>query len=147
MRRYAFAEEAYVMMGDYFEFSLARAAGCGFGLIHVSAQWAKMLKISMSTPETHVRRGALDVRHALAYLRRMKVPFLPEHEPNTARELYSYMAGTPGFSPAVLGEVVRAAKRYAMEITRGVPVKVHLVSYEGDILVDSEEDTCDRYRI
>ena len=57
------------------------------------------------------------------------------------------MAGTPGFSPAVLGEVVRAAKRYAMEITGGVPVKVHLVSYEGDIIVDSEENIRNRHRI
>ena len=147
MKRYAFAEEAYVMMGDYFGFSLAGAARRGFGIIHVSAQWAKMLKISMSTPETHVRRGALDVGRALAHLRRMEVPFLPEREPNTARELYNYMAKAPGFSPAALGKVVSAAKRYAMEITGGAPVKVHLVSYEGDILIDSEEDICDRHRI
>ena len=147
MRRYGLAEEAYVMMGDYFEFSLVSAAARGFRAIHVCAQWAKMLKISMSTPETHVRRGALDVRRALAHLRLLGLPFLPEGEPNTARELYDCMAKAPGFSPSALGKVVGAAKRYAMEITGGAPVKVHLVSYEGDIIVDSEEDTCDRHRI
>jgi DNA-directed RNA polymerase subunit K/omega len=31
-----------------------------------------------------------------------------------------------------------AAKRYAEEIASGAPVIVHLVSYEGEILADSE---------
>ena len=37
--------------------------------IHLCAQWAKMLKIAMATPQTHVRHGAIDIKKAIEFLK------------------------------------------------------------------------------
>ena len=138
MKRYAFAEEAYVMMGDYFEFSLTDARRHGFKRIHISAQWAKMLKISMSTPQTHARHGTIDTRKGAEHLNGLGIAITRDRDFNTAREIYDYLVATYGFSLPMFRKICVAAKRYAEGITAGIPVIAHLVSYEGTILVDSE---------
>ena len=138
MKKYRVPEEAYVMMGDYFEFSLAEAKKHTFQKIHISAHWAKMLKISMSTPQTHVRHGAIDIRKGMEHLTRMGIAVPEGREFNTAREIYDYLISTYGLSRPMLRKVCLAAKRYAEGITAGIPVTTHLVSYEGDIITDSE---------
>jgi cobalt-precorrin-5B (C1)-methyltransferase len=138
MKKYAFAEEAYVMMGDYVEFSLTDARKHGFKKIHVSAQWAKMLKILMSTPQTHVRHGAINVRDGVEHLNELGIAVPLNRDFNTARQIYDYLIATCGLSRPMFSKVCIEAKRYAEGLTAGIPVIVHLVSYEGDILVDSE---------
>ena len=69
MKKYGFADEAYVMMGDYLEYSLQDAKKHGFEAIHLCAQWAKMIKTAMSTPQTHVRHGAIGGDDAAVFLR------------------------------------------------------------------------------
>ncbi len=138
MKKYRMPEEAYVMMGDYFEFSLAEAKKHTFEKIHISAHWAKMLKISMSTPQTHVRHGAIDIKKGVAHLNLMGIAVPEDREFNTAREIYDYLISTYGLSRPMLRKVCFAAKRYAEGITAGIPVMTHLVSYEGDIIADSE---------
>ncbi|MBI5665128.1 MAG: cobalt-precorrin-5B (C(1))-methyltransferase, partial [Nitrospirae bacterium] len=54
MKKYKLPEEVYVLMGDYLEYSLKEAVKHGFKNIHLCAQWAKMVKIAMATPQTHV---------------------------------------------------------------------------------------------
>jgi cobalt-precorrin-5B (C1)-methyltransferase len=147
MKRYRFPDGAYVMMGDYFAFSLGSAREHGFRRIHVSAQWAKMLKISMATPETHVRHGAIDAGKAVGHLTRMGVAVSQERDFNTAREIYTSLATSPGFPFPLLGAVCDAVKRYAERMSGGIPVIVHLVSYEGDILGDGEEGTDTGHRL
>ncbi|NOZ69885.1 MAG: cobalamin biosynthesis protein CbiD [Deferribacteres bacterium] len=68
MKKYHFPEESYVLMGDYLEYSLLEAGKHNFRKIHLCAQWAKMLKIAMATPQTHVRFGAIDIRKAVEFL-------------------------------------------------------------------------------
>ena len=138
MKTYAFAEEAYVMMGDYVEFSLTEARRRGFEEIHVSAQWAKMLKISMATPQTHARHGTTDAKKAVEHLNGLGIAIPGERDFNTMREIYDYVVAAHGFSRAIFSKVCIAAKQYAESITAGIPVIAHLVSYEGAILVDSE---------
>jgi cobalt-precorrin-5B (C1)-methyltransferase len=138
MKRYAFAEEAYVMMGDYVEFSLTDARKHAFKEIHISAQWAKILKISMSTPQTHVRHGTINVKKGSEHLNRLGIAVPRDRDFNTAREIYDYLVATYGYSLPMFRKVCIAAKRYAEQITAGIPVIAHLVSYEGDILVESE---------
>jgi cobalt-precorrin-5B (C1)-methyltransferase len=138
MKRYAFAEEAYVMMGDYVEFSLTDARKYAFKKVHVSAQWAKMLKILMSTPQTHVRHGAINLRKGVERLNELGIAVPRDRDFNTAREIYDYLVVTYGLSLPMFRKVCIAAKRYAEGLTAGIPVIAHLVSYEGDILVDSE---------
>jgi cobalt-precorrin-5B (C1)-methyltransferase len=138
MKKYKMPEEAYVLMGDYFEFSLVDSKKHDFKKIHISAHWAKMLKISMSTPQTHVRHGAIDIRKGVEHLNRMGLPVPEGRDFNTAREIYDYLVSTYGLSRPMLRKVCDAAKEYAEGITAGIPVITHLVSYEGDIIVDSE---------
>jgi cobalt-precorrin-5B (C1)-methyltransferase len=138
MKKYGLPEEAYVMMGDYFEFSLAEAKKHNFDKIHISAHWAKMLKISMSTPQTHVRHGAIDIKKGVEHLNRLGIAVPESREFNTAREIYDYLVSTYGSLRPMLREVCLAAKRYAEEIAGGNLVTTHLVSYEGDIIADSE---------
>jgi cobalt-precorrin-5B (C1)-methyltransferase len=138
MKKYGFPEEAYVMMGDYFEFSIIDAKRHDFKKIHISAHWAKMLKISMSTPQTHVRHGAIDIRKAVDHLNDRGINVPRDRDFNTAREIYDYLVSTQGLLLPMLRKVCAAAKRYAEGITGGIPVIAHLVSYDGDIIVDSE---------
>ncbi len=145
MKRYHFPEEAYVMMGDYLEFSLLDAVKHGFARIHLCAQWAKMLKIALATPQTHVRHGAIEIGKSVDLLNRLGIPVPREREFNTARELFEYLlSGYGAEAPAyrtgrpAFRKVCSAAKRYAESICRGVPVKSHLVSYNGEIIAASE---------
>lgn len=138
MKKYGLPEESYVMMGDYFEFSLLDARKHGFKKIHISAHWAKMLKISMSTPHTHVRHGAIDLKKGVEHLNQMGIGVPEDREFNTAREIYDYIVSAYPDAAALLKKICVAAKKYAQEITGGMTVITHLVSYEGDIILDSE---------
>jgi cobalt-precorrin-5B (C1)-methyltransferase len=138
MEKYKMPEEAYVMMGDHFEFSLIDAKKHDFRKVHISAHWAKMLKISMSTPQTHVCHGAIDIAKGVEHLNRLGLPVPKDRDFNTAREIYDYLVSTYGPSLRMLRKVCLAAKEYAEGITGGIPVITHLVSYDGAIIVDSE---------
>jgi len=138
IKKYHLPEESYVMMGDYLEFALREAEGHGFIRIHLCAQWAKMLKIAMATPQTHVRHGAIDLIKAVEFLNTFGVEVSKEMPFNTAREIFDYIKSALRTPHSALSAVCIAAKRYAEEIVSGVPVIVYLVSYEGDILADSE---------
>jgi cobalt-precorrin-5B (C1)-methyltransferase len=137
MARYGLPEEAYVMMGDYVEFALSEAAARGFRKVHLSAQWAKMIKIAMAVPQTHVRHGAIDPREATGFLKGLGLPDFPCRDFNTAREIFDLIAGTSTNSlRPILSRVCAVAKGYAESVTGGIPVGVHLVSYEGEIIED-----------
>jgi len=139
MKQFRLPEEAYVMMGDYLEFSLSEAKRHAFRKIHLCAQWAKMLKIALSTPQTHVRHGALDVGKAVDLLIHLGIPIPREREFNTAREIFDFLINskliTQNSSP--FQRVCDAAREYAEGIA-GVPVAAHLVSYGGEIFTTSD---------
>jgi len=146
MKKFAMPEEVYVLMGDYLEYSLQEARRHGFKRIRLCAQWAKMVKIAMATPQTHVRFGAIDIKKASDFLDGLGVGAygntpLRSHEFNTAREIFDYIlsrrnAGARHALP--LQKVCKAARHYAEGITGGIPVTAYLVSYEGEIIADSE---------
>lgn len=139
MGRYGLPEESYVMMGDYLEFSLLDARSHGFERIHLCSQWAKMLKIALATPQTHVRHGAIDLGRAVGLLNRLGIEVPRDRAFNTAREVFDFLRASEsssGTSP--FSAVCRTAQDYAEAVTKGVPVRVHLVSYEGEIIASSE---------
>lgn len=138
MERYNLPEEAYVMMGDYLEFSLLDAKKHGFTRVHLCAQWAKMLKIAMATPQTHVRHGAIDVDKGVRLLNSLGIAIQRDSGFNTAREVFDYIVSVHGGGPSLLRKVCNSAKGYAEGITCGIPVVSHLVSYHGEIIVSSE---------
>jgi cobalt-precorrin-5B (C1)-methyltransferase len=152
MNRYNFPEEVYVMMGDYLEFALIEAKRHEFKKIHLCAQWAKMLKIAMSTPQTHVRHGALDVKKAINFFKNLSSDFCFPASPerdfltgltsdfNTAREIFDYINSSAcSFQPSIFLMVCSAARRYAENIAAGVPVTAYLVSYEGNIIQKADD--------
>jgi cobalt-precorrin-5B (C1)-methyltransferase len=138
MERYNLPEEAYIMMGDYLEFSLLEAKKHGFIRVHLCAQWAKMLKIAMAMPQTHVRHGALDIERGVGLLNRLGIAIPQDPGFNTAREVFDYVVSVHGGEPSLFRKVCNSAKEYAEGITEGIPVVSHLVSYNGGILVSSE---------
>ena len=137
-KKYGLPEDSYVMMGDYTEFSLREAKQHGFKRIHLVAQWAKMIKIAMATPQTHVRHGALVAEKAVDLLSTLGIKIPRRKEFNTTREIYDFIYSEIRDPQSAMETVCIAAKRYAEEIASGAPVIVHLVSYEGEILADSE---------
>lgn len=137
-RKYGLPVEAYAMMGDYTEFSLRDAAKHGFAKVHLCAQWAKMIKIAMGTPQTHVRHGALEAEAAKDFLIRLGIDLPGGATYNTTREMLEFIrAEFPDPRPAMKA-VCDAAQGYCQREAAGLPVSVHLVSYEGDIIAESE---------
>ena len=135
MRKFMFPEECYVMMGDYLEYSLLEAKKLGFRKIHLAAQWAKMIKIAMSTPQTHVRYGALDIKKAVDFLRNLGFE-LPDIGFNTAREIFDFISHSYSVPSLIFLKVCDTAKRYAQRIA-GIPVIVNLISYDGDVVLST----------
>ena len=138
MKKYHFPEEAYAMMGDYLEFSLQDAKRHGFREVHLCAQWAKMLKAAMGTPQTHVRNGALEAAEAAEFLGKLGIGISHGKVFNTSREIYDLIQSAMPDPQSAMTKVCNAAKRYAEGITSGIPVVAHLVSYEGHILAQSD---------
>lgn len=137
MRSFGLADEAYVMMGDHLEFSVREAAARPFERIHVAAQWAKLLKIAMATPQTHVRFGALQVRKAVEFLRVDGVPIPAELNFNTARELFDHLTAAT-VDPAFYYErVCGSAARYVASLAGPIPVTVHLAAYDGRLIMSA----------
>jgi len=138
MSRYNLPEEAYVMMGDYVQYALKESAAGAFRRIHLCAQWAKMLKVAMAVPETHVRHGAIDPRKAASFLEGLGCLCLKGRPFNTAREMLDTIQSRQvRASRQILSTVCSAAKSYAESLTNGVPVQVLLVSYEGEIIAQN----------
>jgi cobalt-precorrin-5B (C1)-methyltransferase len=141
IQKYGLPEETYVLMGDYLEYSLQEAERHGFEKIILCAQWAKMVKIAMATPQTHVKFGAINVTKAVEFLNSLNINIPPDREFNTAREIYDWIfthidVGANGRSP--LQQVCTAAKKYAENITGGSPVITYLISYDGKAIASSE---------
>lgn len=135
-KAYALPPESYVLMGDYVEFALRAAGEFDFARIHLAAQWAKLLKIALGSPQTHVRFGVLEAQNAVTFLGNLGIEVHGSF--NTAREILTSLARKyPNRLPLLLGAVCRVARQRAEVITAGRPVCVHLISYEGRIIAQS----------
>lgn len=126
------AEEAYIMMGDYLEYSLQEASHHNFKNIHIAGMWAKILKGAMKIPQTHVRHGALEIENAVDFLCRLTGQSLEYlHGANTAREIYERLV--LHHAKEIISAVCVAAKDYYQSVS-GMTVQVHLVHASGAIL-------------
>ncbi len=98
-----------------------------------------MIKTARSTPQTHVRHGALDTQRAVELLHRLGADSsILGQEFNTAREIFEQVQATyQDRGMALFREVCKAAKAYAETITGDIPVLCHLVSYEGGMVTNS----------
>jgi len=131
MKTYGLPEPGYVLMGDYAEWSFLEAKKHDFERVHLSAQWAKMLKLAMATPDTHVRAGAINLKKALLLLGELGID-LPRKDYNTAREIFEHVR-----DKKALKKICKRAAFYARAVS-GIPARAYLVSYEGNIIAQSE---------
>jgi len=128
-------EEAYVMMGDYLEFSLKEAAGHGFKKIYLGAMWAKMIKAALETRQTHVRHGALEVDRIISLLADLgaEIELIDNiRGANTGREIFARLAELNRTD--LIQAVCCKAKAYAGKITGGIPIQVCLVHHTGKVI-------------
>ncbi len=138
MKEYGLPDESYVLMGDHLEYSLQEAKKHKFKKIHLCAQWAKMVKIAMATPQTHVRFGAIDTKRAVGFLNSIGIRVTGEKEFNTAREIFDYILSKRSVKAKSLQKVCNEARKYARKIAGRIPVKTYLVSYDGKIIAGNE---------
>ncbi|MDD3814338.1 MAG: cobalt-precorrin-5B (C(1))-methyltransferase CbiD [Desulfocapsaceae bacterium] len=127
-------DEAYVMMGDYLQFSLEDAGKHGFSAIHLAAMWAKVLKGAMRIPQTHVRHGALEIENAISFLEAMgTAPAILQGlaGSNTAREIYERLVAMNAHD--TIRKVCCAARDYCQDVS-GLPVTVYLVHSSRQIV-------------
>jgi len=127
-------EEAYVMMGDYLEFSLKEAANSPFSLVHLSGMWAKIMKAALRIPQTHVRHGALEIADGAGLLANLGAEgglLQRLSSANTAREMCCML------EEADRQDLILAVCRRAQEYCRGISgktVRVYLVNHKAEIL-------------
>ncbi len=138
MKKYGLPEESYVLMGDHLEYSLLEAKKHNFNKIHLCAQWAKMVKIAMATPQTHVRFGAIDTKKAVEFLNSFAIDIPQDRSFNTAREIFEFINSSITNPQSALTDTCNTAKKYAELIAEGVTIGAYLVSYSGEIIITSD---------
>jgi cobalt-precorrin-5B (C1)-methyltransferase len=139
MSRFALPEASYVMMGDHAGYALTKCRDYGFRRVVLCAQWAKLVKIAMGVPQTHVRHGALDADAALEFLNALCPRALPSTiKFNTAREIFGFIQTMEEGRDALLSAVMAEAARKAGRFTGGTPVSIALVSYDGKVTLCDE---------
>ena len=124
-------EEAYVMMGDYLEFSLLEAGAHGFANVHLGAMWAKLVKAAMGIPQTHVRNGALEIKAMVSFLK--DIGFRDAggfYDANTAKEIYCRLKDMG--AREIIRLVCKRAKVFS-EAVAGIPVSVYLID-SGEVV-------------
>jgi cobalt-precorrin-5B (C1)-methyltransferase len=138
MRCLGLPEEAYVMMGDYLRFSVKEAERHGFERIHIAAQWAKMVKIAMGIPQTHVRHGILEVPALVTLLGEMGLDDTFSMEgANTAREVFFRLKA--GGRHELIAGICEKARTAVRGLLPGTDVICYLIAYQGgEVIVRTE---------
>jgi len=151
MKRYGFPEEAYVLMGDFLEFSLKAARREGFRKVHLVGQWAKLLKCALASrnpPQvsesygftTHVRHGVLKPEEVLSLLLEIGGPkeWTTERPSfNTAREIFEELLRLPKDLCLLLFErVLTLARDFAESLAPDLRVRIYLVNYRREIVFE-----------
>ncbi|MEW5803629.1 MAG: cobalt-precorrin-5B (C(1))-methyltransferase CbiD [bacterium] len=126
-------EEAFIMIGDYVGFSLDEARRLHFQQIIISAQFAKLIKISQGCLQTHVHHSQIDmswlseIAHQTGYGKETLAFIAQAH---TARQIYQYLrerSDSLFFSTLVY------------RISKALGIRCILFSYEGEKIADSQE--------
>jgi len=127
------SEEAFVMMGDHFGYSIESCARKGVPQVVVAGQFAKLVKIACGHLQTHVSSSELDLATVADWLR--ADPALAHLEnlaltANTARHLLEASGYHQGLIQLICGKV----KDACAQVAPGLPVRVFLAGYQGETL-------------
>lgn len=128
----ALPEETFVMMGDHVGHALRACAAKGVRRIILSGQFAKLLKIACGHEQTHVSSSELD-------LRALREWFSPEADGHVLRLAESattarHLLETSGYDTSLISLVCERARSAAERLAPGLPVKVLLAGYHGEML-------------
>ena len=124
-------EQAYVMMGDYIRFSITEAKRHGFEEVHIGAQWAKMVKIAMGIPQTHVRHGVIQVQALVTLLGKMGLDDTFSMEgANTARDILLRLQRSK--RDELIQGICKEAWRNIDSYLSGIKARCYLIGYEGE---------------
>lgn len=124
-------EEAFVMMGDHFDYTYNRAKKVGFKNIIISSQLGKLLKALLGYKNTNVKYGEFDIKEVINFFREIKIvkdeiSFLTTA--HTARHLLEIIENNKLF---------HILNRLTDKFCEKFKVGVLLFSYDGRLLARS----------
>ncbi len=129
-----FPEEAFVMMGDFLDFTLREAYEIGFEKIHYAGMWAKILKGALGKKNTHVKYGVLEPEEVCALMEELgleKEELKSLENANTARDIFERL--TKSGNRHIIDKVCKRAKE-VFEERSSLPVSVYLVDHNKKII-------------
>jgi len=127
------SDESFVMMGDYFGYSMRSCAKKGVPEVVVAGQFAKLVKIACGHEQTHVSSSELDLTTLAGWLREVPAAAHLEQlarEANTARHLLEASGYDRALIELVCGKVAEACASLAPL----VKTRVFLAGYHGEML-------------
>ncbi len=137
-------EEAFVQIGDFFQWSLQKASAMKFTEMVLTVFFGKALKMASGLPHTHA--GKADMR--LNQLSQWTQEITGDRElaetvksANTARQaFYCLRADYPAVIARVGEEIVAVAKNFAKAgVNRRAIIRVVIFDFDGQIAFDSEQ--------
>lgn len=131
---YEFSEEAFVMMGDFLDFTLREAFKIGFDKIHYSGMWAKILKGALGKKNTHVKYGVLEPEEVCVLMGELglgKEELKLLKDANTARDIFERL--TKSGNSHIIDKVCQRAKK-VFEERSALPVAVYLIDHRKKII-------------
>jgi cobalt-precorrin-5B (C1)-methyltransferase len=126
-------EEAFVMMGDHFGYSLQSCARKGAQRVIVAGQFAKLVKIACGHLQTHVSSSELDLAQLADWLKENPETAHLEQfarQANTARHLLE----ASGYNKELIRLVCEKVTQACAVCAPGLPVRVFLAGYQGETL-------------
>ncbi len=132
-------EEAFIQIGDYFQVSMAHAAGMRVKTVTLAVFFGKAVKMAQGIPHTHAAKSRL----TLARVARWTVEITGDTDlgervlsANTARHSLESLRSYPKIVARVGEKMIRAAHRFA---DGKVGVRGVIFDYDAGILFDSEK--------
>lgn len=133
------SEEAFVQIGDYFQFSLRTAADLGFKMLSLVVFFGKAVKMSQGIPHTHASKATMSLNMLAQWIMEScgQSELATEVEKaNTARQAFDMIRlSCPGVIERVGHEIINSARHYSGEQIRLQSV---ILDYEGRIAFDSD---------
>ncbi|MCX7771243.1 MAG: cobalt-precorrin-5B (C(1))-methyltransferase CbiD [Proteobacteria bacterium] len=118
-------EESFILMGDFFRYTLDRAKAMGFS-ITISGQPGKILKASMDSENTNVKYGEFSIDKTIKFLSNFckKEELIKLSKAKTARHL----------AEIVEENKIKLWEKIAKYLAEKEKVSVLIFSYEGELL-------------
>ena len=133
------SEEAFVQIGDYFQFSLQTASEIGFEKLSLVVFFGKAIKMAQGIPHTHASKATMPLKTLAQWVMEAchQSDLATEvEEANTARQTFDMIRlNCPGVIERVGHEMIHAARKYCDEM---IALQSIILDYEGRIAFDSD---------